>query len=347
MTMGAMRKPDDEFPIQILSLDAIMVDHALQSRVATSIEYQRDFSHAMLRGAVFKPVVVFWDGQYYWLADGFHRWGAAKHAATINPELWGIRAEIHPGTRRDAMIFSAGANIVFSIPRTREDIEKAINMLLDDEECRGWTDEQIRQHVGCTLVTVRKYRVLYYTEHDLPLPPRAPQPAPEPTAPPPASGKVGTTRPPRPAPVQPISPPDREFEPLSLPAEESRRQSLERKALVNFFLMRGDQHFSMPSAKGNHPEILALEGLVHRHCVCVTVRPHDPAPVASAVGRVRLLSRWQMRLGTPARPPRMIILGFPDEHAGIMRELVREDGVEFLTPQELLDSLVRQGETGN
>src|SRR5215216_7402612 len=112
--MGARKL--EKFPVQMLSLDAIEVDHAIQSRVSTSMEYQREFSEAMLRGDVFPPVVVFFDGNKYWLSDGFHRYGAAKQAAKANPRLKGaIRAEIREGTRRDAMIFSAGANIKFSI----------------------------------------------------------------------------------------------------------------------------------------------------------------------------------------------------------------------------------------
>src|SRR4051812_23026118 len=109
--MGARKI--ETFPVQILSLNAITVDLALQSRTKTILEYQREFSEAMLRGDTFPSIVVFFDGKKYWLADGFHRYGAAKQAAKMNPKLSGIRAEVRPGTRRDATIFSAGANIKF------------------------------------------------------------------------------------------------------------------------------------------------------------------------------------------------------------------------------------------
>ena len=35
------------------------------------------YAEAMKKGAVFPPVTVFYDGEEYWLADGFHRMSAA------------------------------------------------------------------------------------------------------------------------------------------------------------------------------------------------------------------------------------------------------------------------------
>lgn len=138
----------DKYPIQILSLTQIKVDHSIQSRVETSIEFQREFSEAMLRGDTFPNITVFFDGRYYWLADGFHRLGAAKQASRMDPKLSGIKAEVRNGTRRDAVVFSAGANQKFSIPRTQEDIKKAVAMLILDEEWQSMSPGIIAKHVG-------------------------------------------------------------------------------------------------------------------------------------------------------------------------------------------------------
>jgi hypothetical protein len=167
--MGAAKK-SEKFPVQILSLDAIKVDHALQSRVKTSLEYQREFSEAMLRGDVFPPVTVFWDGKVYWLADGFHRVGAAKQVAKVNRKLRGIRAEVKQGSRRDAMVFSAGANIKFSIPRTAEDLRKAVEMLLSDPDWFGLSDSQIAVHCGVSPSSVRSYRNQWCAERGIDIP---------------------------------------------------------------------------------------------------------------------------------------------------------------------------------
>ncbi len=153
------------WPMHELALRAISVDFDLQSRERISTEYQREFSEAMRRGAVFPPVIVFFDGMFYWLADGFHRFAAAGKAFRDS-----IMAEVRSGTRRDAIVFSAGANQKFSIPRTPADIKKAIWLLLADPEWFTKNDSSISRHVGCTFPTVRKYRVEYCAVHRLALP---------------------------------------------------------------------------------------------------------------------------------------------------------------------------------
>jgi hypothetical protein len=153
--MGAARP--EKYEIQEMSLDAIRSDPDVQSRAATSMEYMRDFSEAMLRGEVFPPVILFFDGKIHWLADGFHRYGAAKHAAFLS-----IRAEVRYGTRRDAMIFSAGANWRFSIPRKPEDIQRAADLLFSDGEWGLRSTSEIAAHLHSSHSTVRRHRLAYH-----------------------------------------------------------------------------------------------------------------------------------------------------------------------------------------
>ena len=72
------------------------------------------------------------DGTDYWLADGFHRFWAAKEAG-----LTEIYEEIHPGTLRDAILFSLSANSKHGLRRTNADKRKAVQTLLDDPSGRG------------------------------------------------------------------------------------------------------------------------------------------------------------------------------------------------------------------
>jgi uncharacterized ParB-like nuclease family protein len=62
--------------------------------LAAAVEYGEELE----AGAKFPPVVVFYDGEKYWLADGYHR--LAAHA-TAGKET--IAAEVHEGTKRDAI----------------------------------------------------------------------------------------------------------------------------------------------------------------------------------------------------------------------------------------------------
>lgn len=164
--MSAARK-QDKYPIQVLSLPAIKVDHSIQSRVATSVEHQRDISEGVLRGDVPEPIVVFFDGKTYWLSAGFHRLGAYKQAAKLDPKFAGIRAEIRPGGRREAIIFSTGSNKKTLLRMTPEDIQKAIHMLLDDPEWFGKPTGVISRHVGCSEPTVRRARAHYCDERGI------------------------------------------------------------------------------------------------------------------------------------------------------------------------------------
>jgi hypothetical protein len=149
----------ERLEIRLIALDNIRVDHELQSRAAMHKEYEREFMLAMLRGDQFPPVHVFWDGNAYWLADGFHRYGATKAAHIID-----IRCEVHYGTRRDAIIFSAGCNKEFSIRRTEEDKRKAACMLFADEEWFRKSADLIAKHVGVTGGTITTWRAKWCEE---------------------------------------------------------------------------------------------------------------------------------------------------------------------------------------
>jgi hypothetical protein len=156
-----------EFPVHLLSMSRIVVDHELQSRVETHAEYQQDFADAMLRGDEFPPVTTFFDGSVYWLADGFHRFGARRIAAETDVRFELIKAEVRTGTRDDARIFSAGANQKFSIPRTKEDVRKAVEMLLGYPEWIGATAVAISKHCGVSAGTAIKVRAAYCQKHGI------------------------------------------------------------------------------------------------------------------------------------------------------------------------------------
>ena len=91
-------------------------------------------------GQEIEPVVVFYDGESYWLADGFHRWNAHR-----NQEEPTIRGIVHQGSRRDAVLYSVGANADHkpALPRSRADKRRAVLTLLNDPEWKQWSDRAI------------------------------------------------------------------------------------------------------------------------------------------------------------------------------------------------------------
>jgi hypothetical protein len=91
----------------------------------------------------FPPVVLFTDGERYWVGDGFHRILAASRAG-----LKQIAAHVRLGTHRDAILFGISANNDHGLPRTHADKRKAVELLLGDEEWRQWSDREIARRCG-------------------------------------------------------------------------------------------------------------------------------------------------------------------------------------------------------
>lgn len=132
-----------------LALSSIRADGGTQSRDALNEETVREYAEAMREGAQFPPIVVFHDGSKRWLADGFHRFMAARKA-----EIAELDAVVHQGTRRDAVLYSVGANAAHGLPRTNADKRFAVTMLLQDEEWARWSNQEIARRCCVSPTTV-------------------------------------------------------------------------------------------------------------------------------------------------------------------------------------------------
>jgi hypothetical protein len=102
-----------------------------------------DYAQEMAAGVAFPPVVVFFDGSDYWLADGYHRTAAADLA-----DLEDIEADVRQGSRRDAVLYSVGANASHGLRRTNADKRRAALTLLNDPEWAKWSDSEIARRCG-------------------------------------------------------------------------------------------------------------------------------------------------------------------------------------------------------
>ena len=63
-----------------ISISEIRINGGTQSRASIDRQVVGDYADAMTGGASFPPVVVYFDGADYWLADGFHRYEAYARA---------------------------------------------------------------------------------------------------------------------------------------------------------------------------------------------------------------------------------------------------------------------------
>lgn len=124
--------------VQKLRPTDITADRRAQARSAVNGDVVADYAEAMRSGVSFPAIVVFFDGDHHWLADGFHRLDAAMLA-----EVSEIDADVREGGLRDAVLFSVGANAMHGLRRTNEDKRNAVTVLLSDEEWSKWSDREI------------------------------------------------------------------------------------------------------------------------------------------------------------------------------------------------------------
>lgn len=110
-----------------ISLDQIDIHGGTQTRVKTNEEAIESYAEEMGSGTLFPPIVLFFDGSTYWLADGFHRYLAAKRIGEPT-----ISAEIHAGGRVDALRHALGANAANGVYRTNADKRNAAAIALEE-----------------------------------------------------------------------------------------------------------------------------------------------------------------------------------------------------------------------
>ena len=138
-----------------LRLARIRTDGGTQPRLAINEQVVAEYADLYRAGAHLPPVTVFSDGATYWLADGFHRYWANQRAGRDV-----VAAEVHPGTQRDAVLYSVGANATHGLRRTNADKRKAVLTLLEDEEWSQWSDREIARRCGVGHEMVGKQRLV-------------------------------------------------------------------------------------------------------------------------------------------------------------------------------------------
>ena len=112
---------------QEIALDQIDIHGGTQTRVKTNEEAIESYAEEMNGGTVFPPITLFFDGATYWLADGFHRYLAAKRIGVP-----AITAEVKAGGRVDALRHALGSNATNGVYRTNADKRNAAAIALEE-----------------------------------------------------------------------------------------------------------------------------------------------------------------------------------------------------------------------
>jgi hypothetical protein len=142
-------------------VDTIRVDEDTQARAAgldpdVVADYAEAIRTARADGLPFPlpPVHIFKDGKTYWLADGNHTLAGAKEAGEAD-----VPAVVKTGTKRDAILYAAGANAEHGLRRTNADKRRAVMLVLNlDDWAKGKSNREIARHCHVSESFVRLVR---------------------------------------------------------------------------------------------------------------------------------------------------------------------------------------------
>ena len=126
-----------------LEIALVRIDGGTQVRAKLEQTLVEDYAERMEAGDVFPPVIVAFDGEHYWLADGFHRLHALLELKRTT-----IECRVFDGTVRDALLIALKANSAHGLRRSNADKRRAIAMVLADEEWSKKTNRWIADEIG-------------------------------------------------------------------------------------------------------------------------------------------------------------------------------------------------------
>lgn len=138
---------------EFIKIAKLKADVALQPRAKIDQETIDDYVEKMQSGIKFPPVIIFYDGQNHFLADGYHRREA--HEVLGKEE---ILSEIIPGTLDEAKWYSYAVNASHGLPRSTEDKRRAIRAALSHPNSAKMNDSELGRYLKVSSNTVKKYR---------------------------------------------------------------------------------------------------------------------------------------------------------------------------------------------
>lgn len=137
-----------------IELKKIRLDGGTQPRKKIYEDHVSNLTEVLLNGGKMREnPTVFFDGKEYWLGDGFHRYHAHKRAGYTE-----MVCNVINGTKRDAFIFSLGANADHGLPRTNEEKRDTVITALNDVELFDKSDVQIAEICRVSTMTVSRVR---------------------------------------------------------------------------------------------------------------------------------------------------------------------------------------------
>lgn len=143
------------------ALASIVFDAGTQIRAAINESLVSQYAERMTEGDMFPPIVLFHDGTAHYLADGFHRFMAARRN-----DFRDIDADVRPGTKQDALWFALGANKANGQRLTEADKTHAVMLAFETWPERS--SNQLAEQIGCSAQYVQQRRAKVPSTWNLP-----------------------------------------------------------------------------------------------------------------------------------------------------------------------------------
>lgn len=146
--------------VRTLSIASICRDGGTQHRTIINSGLVGEYSAQMREGTVFPPVRIWWDGECFWLSDGFHRVAAAEAAG-----FGTISAEVHFGSPSDAQWDSFSANSSHGARWTSAENLKVIQLALGHPNAAQLSNVELAKHLHVSEKTIRRWRKKVSSAH--------------------------------------------------------------------------------------------------------------------------------------------------------------------------------------
>lgn len=161
---GHNKPSESRGQLRMVELKSLLLLDELQPRVAVDVETIERYQGLMkVGGSKFVvnqrdepwPEIQVVEGENgeLWVVDGFHRSRAAQGAG-----LAAFQARVWRGSYRSALERSLRANASNGLTRSDDDFERVMKRALADEEWGKFSNRQLSALVGCSHVTVGRWR---------------------------------------------------------------------------------------------------------------------------------------------------------------------------------------------
>jgi hypothetical protein len=137
--------------LMTLPLSEIREDAEIQPREVVNQTTVQNYADLMREGIQLPPLDVF--GDDHLLADGYQRLAAARLSGVET-----IEVRVHPGGRREAMLFAFGANAKHGLPLSNYDKRRIVLRMLKDEGWSQWSSNRIAKLCGVSHTLVDNLR---------------------------------------------------------------------------------------------------------------------------------------------------------------------------------------------